>query len=262
MKKYLRLYAYFLRFSFSKSMEFRFDFFFRILMDFAWYGTQIAFFSILYKHTNLLGGWNFDQVLIFMGSIFVVDAVNMTVFSNNFWWLPTYVNRGELDYYLMRPVSSLFFLSLRDFAANSFMNLFFAIGFLVWTILRYPESFSIDKIMLFIFLLICGILLFAMMGMIFIIPVFWLHSQKGLKDIFSSFQRFGNQPHRIYSGWIKHVLTSILPFAFVASYPVSILFENSPLKAVMHSFILVISLFLFMRYFWKKGLRAYSSASS
>ena len=35
--RYLRLYLYFLRFSFSRAMEFRLDFYFRILMDVAFY---------------------------------------------------------------------------------------------------------------------------------------------------------------------------------------------------------------------------------
>ena len=61
--------------------------------------------------------------MVFVGSVFVADALIMTVFSNNLWWLPIYVNRGDVDYYLVRPVSSLFMLSLRDFAANSFLNL-------------------------------------------------------------------------------------------------------------------------------------------
>ena len=64
----------------------------------------------------------------------------MTVFANNMWWLPIAVNRGDLDYYLVRPVSSLFFLSLREFAANSFLNLLLATGILVWALARYPAS--------------------------------------------------------------------------------------------------------------------------
>ena len=32
--------------------------------------------------------------------------------------MPLAINRGELDYHLIRPVSPLFMLSLRDFAAN------------------------------------------------------------------------------------------------------------------------------------------------
>ena len=44
------------------------------------------------------------------------------------WWLPMLINRGDLDYYLVRPVSTLFFVSFRDFAANSFVNLVIATG--------------------------------------------------------------------------------------------------------------------------------------
>ena len=122
MWRYLRLYLNFLRFSFSRAMEFRVDFFFRVGMDTIWYAIHLTFFTVLFRHTGLLGGWDFDQCLIFAASLFVADAIQMTVFSNNMWWLPIYVNKGDLDYYLVRPVSSLFFLSVRDFAANSFLR--------------------------------------------------------------------------------------------------------------------------------------------
>src|SRR6185503_921918 len=117
--RYLRLYGYFLRFSFSRALEFRFDFFFRIGMDTLWYAHHLAFFWILYRHTTLLGGWTLDQMYIFAGGVFLMDGIQMTMTANNTWMLPILVNKGDVDYYLMRPVSSLFFLSLRDFAANS-----------------------------------------------------------------------------------------------------------------------------------------------
>ena len=57
MRRYLRLYAYFLRFSFSRAMEFRFDFFFRIVMDLVWYVMHLVFFRVLFKDAegNLTG---------------------------------------------------------------------------------------------------------------------------------------------------------------------------------------------------------------
>src|SRR5689334_21015661 len=85
MMRYLRLFAAFVRFSFSKSLEFRLDFFFRIGMDIIWNIVNISFFWLLYQHTPVLGGWTFDQMLIFMGGVFVVDAMHMTLFSNNIW---------------------------------------------------------------------------------------------------------------------------------------------------------------------------------
>ena len=121
--RYLRLYGYFVRFSTSRTLEFRIDFFFRVFMDLVYYGVNIAFYGVIFLHTELLGGWTRDQSLVFMGGFLLVDAIVMTLFSNNIWWLPILINRGDLDYYLLRPVSSLFFLSVRDFAVNSFINL-------------------------------------------------------------------------------------------------------------------------------------------
>ena len=142
MRRYLRLYAHFLRFSFSRAMEFRLDFGFRIVMEGMFYALQFAFFAILYRHTALLGGWTADQAIVFVCGYFLIDAIHMTVFSNNLWWFPVFVNRGDLDYYLVRPVSTLFFMSLRDFAANSFVNLLIASGLLVWSLVRFKALFG------------------------------------------------------------------------------------------------------------------------
>ena len=117
--RYLRLYLYFLRFSISRAAEFRVDFYFRVVMDVVYYAVNLAFFGIIYTQTAVVGGWTLDQAYVFVAGFLFVDAVNMTVVANNMWVLPQLINKGDLDYYLVRPVSSLFFLSLRDFAANS-----------------------------------------------------------------------------------------------------------------------------------------------
>src|SRR5687767_11980835 len=99
MMKYLRLYRSFLIFSISRSLEFRFDFTFRIFMDLTYYIVKIYFFKVIFLHTNLLAGWNEEQVLIFATTFLVVDAIQMTLISNNTWIFPGLVNKGELDYY-------------------------------------------------------------------------------------------------------------------------------------------------------------------
>src|SRR5690606_20986413 len=111
-----------------------FDFTFRIFMDVVFYAINIAFFKILFLHTGIFGGWTESQMMIFVGTYLVVDAIYMCVMSSNLWMFPQHVNKGDLDYYLVRPVSSLFFLSLREFAASSTANLFLAIGVLAWAI--------------------------------------------------------------------------------------------------------------------------------
>jgi ABC-2 type transport system permease protein len=243
-------------------MEFRVDFFFRVGMDALWYAVHLAFFTIVFQHTGILGGWDYDQILIFAAALFVTDALQMTVISNNMWWLPIFINRGDLDYYLVRPVSSLYFLSLRDFAANSFLNLVLAAGIMAWALARYPEPLGIGSVIIFVVLLLAGGFVMYAMFMLSIIPTFWLQSRAGLRDIGWSLSRFGSRPHRIYTGWVRRILVSALPFAFVASYPVKGLLEGMTAELLLHTAAVVLGGFVAVVLFWRMGLKAYASASS
>ena len=262
MTRYIKLYLYFLRFSFSRAMEFRLDFFFRIVMDTVYYAVHIIFFGVIYGHTSMVGGWDFDQVLIFMCGFFLVDALHMTIHANNIWALPEYVNKGHLDYYLIRPVSSLFFLSHRDFAANSFVNLIIAASMLTWAILRYPGDFSTMQLLVFLGLLLNGAYLYWVVHMCFVIPVFWTHSAHGFQMLFYSLKQFAERPDPIFQGVMRRTLTTILPFLLIASYPARILFEGLNLSILIHSALVSGGLTLFLLWFWHRAVRSYSSASS
>ena len=262
MRRYLRLYLHFLRFSFSRAFEFRVDFWFRIVMDCVFYAVNLIFFTLLYRQTELIGGWTLDQSYIFVAGFFLVDALHMTIFSNNMWWLPILVNKGDLDYYLVRPVSSLFFLSLREFAANSFVNLLIAIGILSWAILRYPGDLGTEQVMLFTGFILCGAFVHYVLHMLFIIPVFWLHTNRGLAMVFFSITKLAERPDRIYTGVTRRVLLTVLPLAWIASVPTDVLFTGATAERLIHLAAVVLGLFAFLVWLWSRALRGYVSASS
>ncbi len=262
MGRYLRLYLKFVRFSFSKAMEFRLDFFFRVVMDFFFYGTQLAFFAVLYGQTQELGGWDRSQAFVFIAGFFLVDAIHMTLFANNMWMLPILVNKGDLDYYLMRPVSSLFFLSLREFAANSFLNLVLAVGIFAWSLTQLSSPIDLGGVTLYLALILNGALLYFVLHICFLIPVFWLQSARGLGEIFFSAAKYSERPERIFSGYLRRALVSVLPFSLVASRPAQILFEGADSSALVNIAIVTPLAFGFLLWFWNRALRSYSSASS
>lgn len=260
--RYLRLYLHFLRFSFSRSLEFRVDFFFRIGMDVVYYAAELTFFSVLYLHTPLLGGWNLDQIYVFVCGVLFVDAAAMTIFSNNLWWLPIFVNQGDLDYYLVRPVSPLFFLGLRDFAANSFLNLALAGSLVGWSLWRYPAPLAAGQVAIYLALLGLGVVIYFFFRLAFILPVFWLHSSRGLDELSWTLWRLAERPHRIYADWLRLALVTVLPVALAISVPVEVLFGGATVAGVSR-IVLVVGLFAAaVGVFWRVALRAYSSASS
>lgn len=262
MKRYVRLYLFFLQFSFSKALEFRIDFFFRIAMDIMYYIVNIALFKILLLHTPFIAGWSDEQMMVFVGCYLLVDAINMTVFSTNMWWLPFYINRGELDYYLIRPVSPLFFLSLREFSANSFINLIIAGCFFFYSLFNYSQDWSLLSLIGLIILLINGSLIYYCIQMLMILPVFWTQSARGFIDLFYILGLAMERPDRIFKGWLRILFTIFLPFALIASFPARVFLEGADFSTIIHLILVSTGLWLIVLYVWKMGLKNYSSASS
>lgn len=260
--RYLRLYLHFLRFSFSKAFEFRVDFYFRIIMDCCFYLVQFLFFNIIYLHTPLLAGWNMDQMQIFIASYIFIDALHMTVFANNCWWLPIYINRGDLDYYLTKPVSSLFFLSFREFAANSFINLLIATALLATILFQYPEPLGAIKISVFIMLLFIGTILYFLVHLIFLLAVFWTQSPRGFGDVYFSIAHTMERPDKLFKGFFRILFVYILPFSVMASYPARFLLEDNSLHIILTIISITLVFFVIVTRIWKIGLKNYSSASS
>lgn len=262
MIRYLKLYIYFLRFSFSKAMEFRLDFSFRIIMDIIYYVVNIGFYKILFLHTGIIAGWSLEQMMIFVSSYLLVDAINMTVFSTNMWWLPYYINRGELDYYLIRPVSPLFFLSLREFSANSFVNLLIALCLFTYSIATYSEPWNFFQLLQLFVLLFNGVLIYYCIQMMMILPVFWTQSARGFVDLFYTLGLAMERPDKIFKGWIRILFTIFLPFALIASFPARAFIEGLNINMMVHMTLVSVALWTVMLLTWKFGLKIYSSASS
>lgn len=262
MKRYIRLYIHFLKFSFSKALQFRLDFSFRIIMDFIFYVVNILFFKIIYLHTPMLAGLTEEQMMIFVSSYLFLDSIIMTLLANNIWLLPTYINKGDLDYYLVRPVSSLFFLSLRDIAANSVINVIAAFSILLWSFTKYTGSFTLSQILLYSLFLLNGLGLYYLVRMMFVIPVFWTHTSRGLDELFWGIEQCMQRPLDMFKGQFKRILSTLIPLGIIVSYPVKMLFTSDPLNLMIHmSVVTIVFGFVFSRC-WKWGLRNYSSASS
>ena len=58
------------------------------------------------------------------------------------------------------------------------------------------------------------------------------------------------------------LLTSVLPFALIVSFPTQGLFDGFSLRLVTHMLLVAAALFSVMLWLWRRGLAAYASASS
>lgn len=261
LKKYFQLYLSFFKASFVADLEFRVNFSTRIITDIFWYAAHIATFEVLFLHTPLIGHWNLSQTRVFLGIMFVVDAIYMTILHDNLDRLSEKVRKGDLDLLLVKPVNSQFMVSFQRVATASLGNLIMAAGWLAWSLWRLPEWNWIRLFWLLI-LIPCGFcILYSMRFLFSAVSVIFTRSEN-IQFIWYQLYKVGTRPDSLYNPWVRYVILSIIPVGLIASIPARSILDP-PHWGLFLWTILMAPLCIYVSHrFWNFCLKYYSSASS
>lgn len=251
----------FLKTSFISDAEFRANFVSRVITDSVWYLAQILVFETLYSHFDKIGGLTLNQSRVFLGCLFVADAIYMIFFQDNLDRISDRVRKGELDLILAKPINSQFMISCQKINTAIFSNLIIASSFLAWALFKI-ENLTLLQILMFILMTLVGSLLIYSIKFFISSIIVVVARAENLTFIFYQFYRLGMKPDTIYFPWLRYILITLLPMAFVASVPSQMLF-NSPNFKIAALGIFVSASWLYITHkFWNYCLRHYSSASS
>lgn len=261
IKKYTQLFIAFFKASFLADLEYRANFVTRVLTDIFWYAAQIVTFETLFRHTEKIGDWNLEQMRVFLGVLFVVDALYMIIFSENLDRMSDKVRKGEMDLLLAKPVSSQFMLSCQRMATAIIGNLILGIGWLAFS-LSQLSNFNWFKLLWLLILIPVGLLtLYSVRFIVSAMAVIFTRSEN-LQYLWYQLYKLGMRPDSIYFPWLKYALLTLFPVAFIASVPSRALLDP-PSFALFGWTILWSFCWLYgSSRFWKYALSHYSSASS
>lgn len=263
--KYLALLGAFFKASLMSEMEYRFNILARFVTDILWYAAQLAVFEVLFTHTSTLNGWTLDQMRVFMGTLFITDALYMMLFSENLDKLDRKVQRGELDLLLVKPVNSQMILSFQKVSIAYIGNLLFSIGLLVWALMRITETdpdASLWRLLWLLATVPIGLSIgYAIRFMISTTALYFTKTE-AINYIWYQLYRLGTRPDTLYPLWLKWTVLTVLPIGFLASVPAKVLLGKDQPWVLLWGTALAIVLLWCASRFWQRGLKAYSSASS
>jgi ABC-2 type transport system permease protein len=262
LQKYWSLFRAFFNASLTADLEFRANIVIRVITDIIWYAAQIATFEVLYRQTNQIGTWSLQETRVFLGMLFLVDGIYMTIFSENLDKLSEKVRRGDLDLLLAKPVNSQFIMSCQRLAPAYILNLFLSLGYLGWAYWSLEGERPWWNFPWLFLLVPCGVLI-AYCGRFFFSAMALIFTRaEYIHYLWYQIYRLGMRPDSIYVPWLKYLLLTALPVAIIASVPArAILRPENPLLFIWCIFITSVFVFLTTR-FWRVALRNYSSASS
>ncbi|WP_417897054.1 ABC-2 family transporter protein [Bacillus haimaensis] len=262
-KRYSFLYSRYFANHLKVMMEYKTDFFIGLFSVMVQQFTALFFLKIVFDHIDVLKGWTFYEILFIYAIAFLGRSIHH-IFFDNLWTLGwQYVQTGNFDRLLLRPVNPLFQVVAERVQQDGFGQLI--IGGIVLSIAsaQLDIQWSIGTIlMLLVFILSSGII-FVAINLFFITFSFWMVDS--LPIVVSVFQlsEFARYPLTIYPRAITLIITWVVPYGFTAYYPATYFFEGSAHMwlAVLTPIIAVVS-FMIAYWFWNRGIRAFTSTGS
>ena len=261
--RYFKLWLAFLKNTLSRDMEYKLNFILEIFIDFIYYGSLFFFFKVIFQFVDTLGDFNQDAVIIFLVLMYIADSLYIFFLGDNVFEVNNKVKSGDLDFILLKPINSQFFISCRYVNTYSLVSIFIlSILLLKLTYTYHENSFLIINYIVCSISLILGVLIFYSFEFIISCLAFWFRNFSYAGWLAGELTKYSRRPDSIYKKWFKKALFSIFPMAMISSVPARLLIFGLNGKLLLLQFIITILFLWFTTIIWNRGLLRYESASS
>ena len=238
-----------------------------ILVDLGYQITFVALFIFLYQNVTMVAGWSYYEMLLLLAIDMVISEIMVgTVLISNVGKIPQKIKNGKLDMFLVKPLPSLFHLSVSDLYPPPIANGVIGIAFILFVISRLISSGATiywGNILGAIGISICGIIIMYCLNVIIVTLSFYFPENKTLTIIAQNLTfEFTNRPHTIFRGLFKYMFFVFIPVVYASSIPAFTVINGINYNYLIGAVVLALLFFLGMNWFWKLSIKRYSSASS
>ncbi|CAI8167714.1 MAG: ABC transporter permease [Prochlorococcus sp.] len=223
---------------------------------------SIFVLSLFYGQGRELGGWSWQAALVVQGFYTLFDGMASTWLRPNLGAIVTHVREGTLDYVLLKPIDSQFWLSLRTLAPAGLPEMALGVALIVWAAAQAGASFSMGSILLALLMLLSGGCILYALWFVIAATSIWFVKTWNATEVLRAALAAGRFPVSAYPPTLRLMFTFIFPVAFLTTVPAEAILGRSAISIVVLGLLLA-SLFLAVsRMFWHFALRHYTSASS
>ena len=257
---YFKIYPYFVSKSIQSRMSYRLDFFLGIIANVLRQSLGLIFIWAIYHEIPAINGWNFYEMMFVYG----IQAICVGFYEFLFagvWSVEDYVQNGELDRLLVRPIGTMFSIMAADITFHGLGAVLFGIVICLTSLYRLTITLTFWLILFWSASIVSGTLIYFCINMFAATLAFKVIKVNSILMIVTNTSEFSKYPASIYSNGLQILLSFVLPFAFTSYYPaafilgigISPIFWAGPFVAASVCMILT-------SLFWRWGLKQYQSA--
>jgi ABC-2 type transport system permease protein len=260
MGRYLRLIRLFWSTAISAELEYRLNFVFAVLSSLGGLAGSLFSLSLFYAKGHQFQGWRWEEALVVVGVFTILSGFSSTFLAPNLNKIVKQIQQGTLDFVLLKPVSSQFWLSFHTLSPWGIPDMLFGIGIVVYAAQKL--GIGLQGYLSSLVPLSFGLVMLYSLWFILGATSIWFTKIQNITEVLKGLLDAGRFPISAFPSSYRFFFTFIVPVTFLTTVPAETLLGHGNPSWILGSGLLAGLLLLISAGFWKFALRFYTSASS
>ena len=261
MKRYLSVLRLLWSAAIAAELEYRVNFLLAALTSLGNLAGSLFGLSLFYYGTGYtFQGWTWEEALVVLGIFTVLQGFSSTFLAPNLNRIVNYVQQGTLDFVLLKPISSQFWLSVHTLSPWGLPDLVFGgvlIGYAGGRLGLRASDYLLSAVPL-----LFGLGSLYSLWFILGATSIWFVKVYNVTEVLRGLLEAGRYPMVAYPTAYRFFFTFVVPVAFLTTVPAEAMLGRGQVGWVVGAVLLALGLVFVSRLFWGFALRFYTSASS
>ncbi|NJP08520.1 MAG: ABC transporter permease [Leptolyngbyaceae cyanobacterium RU_5_1] len=260
MERYLQVLKLFWAAAIAAELEYRINFLIATLSSLGGLSGSLFGLFLFYRTGYTFQGWTWEQALVVLGVFTLLQGFSSTFLAPNLNRIVRHIQQGTLDFVLLKPISSQFWLSTHTLSPWGLPDLFF--GLIVILYAGSHLGLRISNYLLSLIPILFGFLTLYSLWFILGAMSIWFVKIYNVTEVLRGLLEAGRFPMVAYPTAYRFFFTFVVPVAFLTTVPAEVILGQGEPAWIIGAGVLAVFLLWTSNAFWQFALRFYTSASS
>ena len=260
MKRYVKVLGLFWSTAIAAELEYRLNFVIATLSSLGNLIGSLFSLFLFYRTGYTFQGWNWEEALVLLGIFTLLQGFSATFLVPNLNRIVEQVQQGTLDFVLLKPIGSQFWLSARTVSPWGLPDVLFGGVLIAYAGRRLGLGFS--NYLLSVLPILFGIASLYSLWFMLGATSIWFVKIYNVTEVLRGLLEAGRFPMVAYPAAYRFFFTFVVPVAFLTTVPAEAMLGRSPVIWLVGAGGLALGLLIASTIFWRFALHFYTSASS
>ena len=228
------------------------------------FATGVLSLTVIFGNVATINGWTEASAGVVLGVFFIVTGLHGIVFGPSIGALSGYdgaIVSGTLDFHLLRPRSTQVLVSVARWTPLIGVEVIIGSVLVARALVSLGSELFAGQIVVFICAVFMSVSILYSLTLSLASLMFW-KADFLFTWLLRPVVQLARFPAALYPGWLKLLLTWIVPVGAITTVPAQILLEGISLPTLLAATALAIGGLVATNLLFRAGLRRYVSASS